>query len=1017
MHIQAQRKQWPRRPYRGLDYYHERHAPLFRERDREAQECAQLLVGFGLKILLLHGSSGSGKSSFLRAGLIPALKQTRQRSCFFLAGQSGVIRASSDPLPAIADALIAALRNSAVFVSDEAPAADPDGADDPLHIGEETRRRLTGALQAALPGDRRHLGSALIQALAEICADLPGRLILVLDQAEEVLTRSADGLAESQAAAFFRFMEDVYIRNIDLRLVVTLRTEYYGRFRDELRISDDRLAERPAKGGIQQFLLRSLRDPDTLVRIIDAPTAARRTDGSAVYGFTFQDADPESRDITTHVSLKRRIVDDLLAEFPASVTPALQVICASLYQQLPEGHGEITHALYRKSGGARRMIMRYIRAGIAVAGATRPAEVEKWQTLLHSLVSRQGGGTVVSLSESPAELARRASQFGIAGDIPARLAALTKGDAPLLRAEPCDAPLSYGLKHDILAVVLARWHDVHGGAVDARARERIVRRLVVAGCAIACALVVAVGVTMVASRSLALAQAEADNISLKNAYAERSPTGNYRLSLLLLLANLQITEQPRGWIGNLFANPTAIHAETETALRHFLPRAPWFAGEYRAAGLDPDGSRLAALLGDTVSVIDLPNGVEERRDPAPHQYALRPTTALQGFGFWPSVGFVTGLGPAAYINGNVQFWPNDGPAEIRSLGLPPLRGSQGPARVEFIGGRLQIAWKSPGASAPRSLLRLDADDLRKPDGWLAEKVKAAVDKISEVDAPRAPMGFRPMPVYSESSGQPQRSGSLAPLLGGTPGLVLIYDDPRNSTSTQFPIDTVPRLNGLFDRLDTTLAFAANADALAYKADGRELVVLALTTPATPLRIAISAGNSPREAAAQDGETWRLGQASLPFAYPPLAVVRIAQHWRAAGLGTKGVWVVESSDEAPDRAALLLGGELPSGEDRSGLKLQFSRDGGYLLLTQQRQFNTPATIRIWNLDTAWRDWIDPPERTDGAPRGGANITVLRQTACRIILADGLGAFDAAQGELFQIAEPFRQPCPDQHAARN
>ncbi len=75
-------------------------------------------------------------------------------------------------------------------------------------------------------------------------------------------------------------------------------------------------------------------------------------------------------------------------------------------------------------------------------------------------------------------------------------------------------------------------------------------------------VVVAVGVTMVASRSLALAQAEADNISLKNAYAERSPTGNYRLSLLLLLANLQITEQPRGWIGNLFANPTAIHAET-----------------------------------------------------------------------------------------------------------------------------------------------------------------------------------------------------------------------------------------------------------------------------------------------------------------------------------------------------------------------------------------------------------------------------------------------------------------------
>ena len=65
--------QWPKYPYRGLDFYRETDALLFRERDRDVDECAAILLRFGVKILLLQGSSGSGKSSFLRAGLLPRL--------------------------------------------------------------------------------------------------------------------------------------------------------------------------------------------------------------------------------------------------------------------------------------------------------------------------------------------------------------------------------------------------------------------------------------------------------------------------------------------------------------------------------------------------------------------------------------------------------------------------------------------------------------------------------------------------------------------------------------------------------------------------------------------------------------------------------------------------------------------------------------------------------------------------------------------------------------------------------
>ena len=351
---------WPDRPYRGLDYYREADASLFRERDDEVRKCTQILHGFGLKILLLHGSSGSGKSSFLRAGLIPALKHDRRSAVFFLAGYDSVIRATADPLAEIARVVLAALRGAQVF-ADGALAPDGADADDsPLHVAQETRETISRSLEQALHAPRRELGKALIGALGLLCAGLPGRLMLVLDQAEEVLTRTADGLAEAKATAFFRFIEDIYIRNLDIRLIVTLRTEYYGRFRDELRISDDRLADRPSKGGIEQFLLRSLRDKDALVRIIEAPTLARHADGAPFYGFWFEGASPTGDERPDQKTLPSRIADELLHEFPASVTPALQVICASLHQRLPAGSGPITHAAYAATGGVRKIILRYI---------------------------------------------------------------------------------------------------------------------------------------------------------------------------------------------------------------------------------------------------------------------------------------------------------------------------------------------------------------------------------------------------------------------------------------------------------------------------------------------------------------------------------------------------------------------------------------------------------------------------------------------------------------------------------
>ena len=75
-------------------------------------------------------------------------------------------------------------------------------------------------------------------------------------------------------------VEGVYLRNVDTRLVVALRTEYYGRFRDELRISDDRLGKRPRSGGVEPYLLRPLREKSALLEVMRTPTLAQREDGS-----------------------------------------------------------------------------------------------------------------------------------------------------------------------------------------------------------------------------------------------------------------------------------------------------------------------------------------------------------------------------------------------------------------------------------------------------------------------------------------------------------------------------------------------------------------------------------------------------------------------------------------------------------------------------------------------------------------------------------------------------------------
>ena len=183
-------------PYRGLLPYDQAHAAVFRGRERLTAELAGLLAGTG--IVMVTGASGAGKTSLLRAGLVPALARGVQ-----VPGSQGwpvvSLTVTARPLSDLAAGL--------ARLDDRDPAA--------------FRQRLADA------PDQAHL---LIRELTRNAA----RLVLIIDQFERVF--AADG-AQQQAerAAFLDALSAAAARPAGprgeppARVVIAVRGDYWDR--------------------------------------------------------------------------------------------------------------------------------------------------------------------------------------------------------------------------------------------------------------------------------------------------------------------------------------------------------------------------------------------------------------------------------------------------------------------------------------------------------------------------------------------------------------------------------------------------------------------------------------------------------------------------------------------------------------------------------------------------------------------------------------------------------------------
>ena len=183
-------------PYRGLLPYDQAHAAVFCGRERLTAELAGLLAGTG--IVMVTGASGAGKTSLLRAGLVPALARGVQ-----VPGSQGwpvvSLTVTARPLTDLAAGL-ARLDNR-----------------DPAAV----RQRLADA-----PG-QAHL---LIRELTRNAA----RLVLIIDQFERVF--AADGAQErAERAAFADALSAAAARPAGprgeppARVVIAVRGDYWDR--------------------------------------------------------------------------------------------------------------------------------------------------------------------------------------------------------------------------------------------------------------------------------------------------------------------------------------------------------------------------------------------------------------------------------------------------------------------------------------------------------------------------------------------------------------------------------------------------------------------------------------------------------------------------------------------------------------------------------------------------------------------------------------------------------------------
>jgi len=306
---------WPveryenRAPYRGFEPFEEIDAGVFFGRDAAILHGLEELRGMrksGLKSLfVVLGPSGSGKSSFLRAGLLPRLRKEDR-----LFKPLGILRPASEPLTGHTG-LAAAIHTARNGLSLRTPS-----------LGDVRAACKAGGMQLF----------ALVDELREVAAErlvergqegLAPTLVLPLDQTEELFSADARETPEF-VAALSQLLE--HMNSVDIGLIVasTIRTDRF-----------EVMQNHPVLGSINTVLFDKLKAmPATQFREVITGPALRTANAP--------------QQVTIAPDLVDRIVED--ASEGADALPLLSLTLSRLYHDYCT-EGELTLRHYDEGMG------------------------------------------------------------------------------------------------------------------------------------------------------------------------------------------------------------------------------------------------------------------------------------------------------------------------------------------------------------------------------------------------------------------------------------------------------------------------------------------------------------------------------------------------------------------------------------------------------------------------------------------------------------------------------------------
>lgn len=222
----------PPHPYPGLRPFEKQEWPIFFGREKNSAEAIGRVID--KQFLALHGDSGCGKSSLIRAGVMPRLERDHARG--------GATWRTTAMLPRNAP-----LRNMAVALAElDGNPPDPDRV-------IALRRLLNLGAEAATP-----LSSALLKGEHDyIC--------LLVDQFEEVFDFAKSG-GSLEAQQFLNVLAGLQrSRPPGLHVILTMRSEYLGacaRFDGLAEVINDTQFLLPRMD--HEALLRAICEPATL---------------------------------------------------------------------------------------------------------------------------------------------------------------------------------------------------------------------------------------------------------------------------------------------------------------------------------------------------------------------------------------------------------------------------------------------------------------------------------------------------------------------------------------------------------------------------------------------------------------------------------------------------------------------------------------------------------------------------------------------------------------------------------